>query len=157
MKTSISILATFLFLSISFQSSSQTAVAEKNISFSILKWFYNDYPNADQRTWKEEVEDGEKRYYVSFKFEDSKYETIYDTDGKRVEEIHYVETPPIDLTNTLYNTFDNFKIKEVAKKTKFSTKEEAFIVTLKIKGEGEKELVFDDNTVSLKNQALSKN
>lgn len=125
----------------------QQSIPEEDISMTVLKWFYDHYPNAENAIWKQH-ETNNNMYKVAFSFEKQQYEATYDKKGKRRSDLVYLDIAPIDLTNFLYEQFDQFKYRKVAKKTIYPTGDVSYITTVKSKKEGIQELVLEENTIS---------
>ena len=142
----------------SLGSNAQAIIQEEDVSITVLKWFYDHYPNSETIRWTQEKTDGNQVFTVKFNFEGKEFQTSYNQKGKRISELAYLDTPPISVTNFLYERFDKFKLRNVAKKTLFISKEVSYVVVVKSKMEGVQEIELDENSTTVINQvAVSDN
>ncbi|MEO1255032.1 MAG: hypothetical protein AAFY41_09125, partial [Bacteroidota bacterium] len=65
----------------------QEPVLEEDISFSILKWFYDDYPKSTETSWVKNEAEGKTTYTVSFLFKEREHVVTYNLKGKREAEL----------------------------------------------------------------------
>ena len=150
--------ATFLLVAICYSSVAQKTVEEDELSFSVLSGLYENYPNVQSAVWRENQTKLGAQYQVSFEFEKQRYKVILDSRGKRIGELRYLSSTPIDIINVLYEQFDQFKIKEVAVKTVFPSKEKSYIATIKGKSFGIQNIELDENIKPISNNvALNQN
>ena len=146
MRAPTTLLAFLVFAFCCLQAKAQNEIPEEDISISILKWYYDQYPNANTVRWKLEENKGENEYTVFFVFKGKNLETVYNAKGKRLAEYSPVESTPINLTNYLYERFDQFKVKKVTQKKLFPSEKISYVVMVKSKSEGLQEVEVDEKT-----------
>lgn len=158
MKTTTKLFLVLIIATFSLSTNAQESVLEEDMPFTVLKWFYDHYPNTENAIWRKEESQGEIIYTASFKFEDQNFKTTYNSNGIRVEELMYLDSAPINLTNFLHDRFGQFKLKKIAKKTIFPSEETSYIAKIKSKEEGMNEIEYDDSSSTMINQvAVSDN
>lgn len=155
MKRLNTIFIIFLLLTCTIYCSAQTEITEEEVSFNVVKWFYNHYPNAQETSWLQ-LNEG-KEFHVTFLFEEKQYESIYSLTGKKIQEIVYLESTPINIMNELYDRFGQFKIKSVVKKTSFPSKDVIYLTKIKSKGKKEQEIAFDENETIISSLVAASN
>lgn len=148
------ILLIILICGASTHLNAQNVIQEEEISIGILKWHYDNYPNAKSTEWVKNEVEGTIEYSVTFQFEDQNYTSIYFPNGKRKEEFLYLEIAPIDLTNFLYDRFSQFKLKKLIRKTTFPSKKVSYLLQVKSKKEGTQELELEESTLKILNQVV---
>ncbi|MEO1256691.1 MAG: hypothetical protein AAFY41_17650, partial [Bacteroidota bacterium] len=64
---------------------------------------------------------------------------------------------PIAITNYLYDRLDQFKLKEVIRKTIFPSKEVSYIAKVKSKTEGLQEIEISESEINVSDQLATSN
>ncbi len=146
MKITTTLLTAIFIVFCCTQLNAQNEIQEDDISISILKWYYDQYPNATTVRWGLDKNSVKSDYTVSFIFKGQNLQAIYSSQGKRLAELRPIESTPINLTNYLYEQFDQFKVKKVSKKTLFPSEKVSYIVKVKSKSEGLQEIEVDEST-----------
>ena len=126
----------------------QSEISEDDMSISILKWFYDHYPNAITSKWIKDEKENQVKFTVFFQFKEKNYQTIYSGKGKRIVEYSSIDSEPIHLTNYLYERFDQFKVKKISLKKVFPSGKTSYFVKVKTKSEGIQEIELDQSTFS---------
>ncbi len=148
MKTPIKLLLAVIITSLCSQATAQESISEEEMPFTVLKWFYDQYPNTAGAIWNKDEREERTTYTSSFEFKEKKYKTTYNSKGKRIVELMYLESTPINLTNFLHDRFGQFKLKKVAQKTIFPSGKVSYVAKIKSKEEGVQEVEYDEHDES---------
>ena len=128
--------------------SSEKALTETQVPSAILKAFNQAYPKAILREYKEEIEDGQKFYEISFRKEGHKIDVLYSQDGVVIEisESISLEELPLAIQNELNKSFSKYEIEESEKISKDT--DIFYEVELMVESDGEfqkYEIVFSED------------
>jgi len=130
-------------------------VAEEDVSFNILKWHYNYYPNSESKQW---YTMGEGAYQVELFFEGKDMTITYTAEGKRLEEmVDLTKNVPVSVSYYLDEKYGKYKVIEFVKITTFDDDHTGFRLKLKSKDFGDDLISFDQNLVPVSGELLTNN
>lgn len=120
-------------------------IAEDDVSFEVLKWHFNHYPNSESQGW---YQMSEVTLRASFAFEGENYNVVYTSSGTRLsEELDMTKSVPLSVVYYLDDKYGKYKVQEFKRITNFNDEQIYYIMDVKSKDKGEERLSFDEHLI----------